>query len=83
MSRPRTGLRRVSLSQWIIVAMILGIIIGWIFPEADRSTGVGGHGRKAPRAGSEGVVVLGNAAELNRQDAKTPRAPRPPYSLKP
>ena len=38
MSRPRTGLRRVSLSQWIIVAMILGIIIGWIFPEADRST---------------------------------------------
>ena len=34
---PRTGLRRVSMSQWILIAMILGVIIGWMFPEADRS----------------------------------------------
>ena len=26
--------RRVSLSQWIIVAMIVGILFGWQFPEA-------------------------------------------------
>src|SRR5437763_16302021 len=35
-SRPKTGLRRISLSQWILVFMVLGIAIGWIFPAADR-----------------------------------------------
>src|SRR4051812_20326628 len=26
--------RRVSLSQWILVAMVLGILFGWLFPHA-------------------------------------------------
>src|SRR5258708_31280642 len=34
---PRAGLRRVSMSQWILISMVLGVIIGWVFPEADRS----------------------------------------------
>ena len=28
-------LRRVSLTQWIILAMLFGIVLGWAFPEAD------------------------------------------------
>jgi proton glutamate symport protein len=35
---PRTGLRRISLSQWILISMVVGIIIGWMYPEADRAT---------------------------------------------
>jgi proton glutamate symport protein len=30
--------RRPSLTQWIFVAMVLGVAFGWFFPEADRST---------------------------------------------
>src|SRR3954470_13476017 len=33
---PKTGLRRISLSQWIIISMVLGILIGWVFPESQR-----------------------------------------------
>jgi proton glutamate symport protein len=32
------GFLGLSMSQWILVSMILGIIIGWLFPEADRVT---------------------------------------------
>src|SRR3954466_8334938 len=31
-------LRRISLSQWIVLAMVLGIIFGWQFPESARQT---------------------------------------------
>src|SRR5437667_11971760 len=34
------SLRRVSLSQWIIVAMIAGILFGWQFPEAASRSGM-------------------------------------------
>jgi proton glutamate symport protein len=34
--RPKTGWRRISLSQWILISMVLGVAIGWLFPEADR-----------------------------------------------
>ena len=30
---PRTGLRRVSLTQWIVVSMVVGILVGWLAPE--------------------------------------------------
>jgi proton glutamate symport protein len=33
---PRRGLRRLSLTQWIIVSMIVGIALGWAFPENAR-----------------------------------------------
>jgi len=34
---PRTSLlRRITLSQWIVIAMVLGIVIGWGFPDAER-----------------------------------------------
>src|SRR6476646_10063740 len=33
---PKSFLRRISLSQWIIVSMIIGIIVGWAFPESGR-----------------------------------------------
>jgi len=29
---PRTGLRRISMSQWIIISMVLGVIVGYLFP---------------------------------------------------
>jgi proton glutamate symport protein len=34
---PRTGLGRISLTQWIIFSMILGIALGYLFPVADRA----------------------------------------------
>jgi proton glutamate symport protein len=35
---PSTGLfSRISLSQWIIISMILGIAVGWAFPESQRA----------------------------------------------
>src|SRR5690348_6696885 len=33
---PRRGLRRVSLTQWILVSMVVGILLGWLFPESAR-----------------------------------------------
>ena len=33
---PRRGLRRVSLTQWIIISMVVGIVLGWLFPESAR-----------------------------------------------
>src|SRR3954462_4492115 len=35
---PKTGLRRLSLSKWILVSMVVGVAVGWLFPEADRAT---------------------------------------------
>ena len=37
---PRTGLRRISQTQWIVIAMVVGVAIGYLFP--DRPDGVGG-----------------------------------------
>ena len=31
-------LRRISLSQWILIAMVVGIVFGWQFPEAAKHT---------------------------------------------
>ena len=31
---PRTGLRRLSLTQWIIVSMVVGVLVGWLAPGA-------------------------------------------------
>jgi proton glutamate symport protein len=33
---PKRGLRRVSLTQWIIISMVIGIVLGWLFPETAR-----------------------------------------------
>src|SRR5215210_4509279 len=33
----RTGLGRISLSQWILIAMAIGIFVGWMFPESERA----------------------------------------------
>jgi proton glutamate symport protein len=33
---PRSGLRRISQTQWIIIAMVVGILLGWFFPESGR-----------------------------------------------
>jgi len=33
---PKSFFRRLTLSQWIIIAMVVGIILGWAFPEAER-----------------------------------------------
>src|SRR5258705_10460981 len=37
---PRSGLRRISQTQWIVISMILGILIGYLFPDRlDGTTG--------------------------------------------
>jgi Na+/H+-dicarboxylate symporter len=42
---PRRGfLRRISLSQWILISMVVGIFIGWAYPESARAQ----HGWAAP-----------------------------------
>ncbi|MEO7713380.1 MAG: dicarboxylate/amino acid:cation symporter [Gemmatimonadaceae bacterium] len=37
---PRRGLGRISQTQWIVISMVLGILIGYLFP--DRPEGTGG-----------------------------------------
>jgi proton glutamate symport protein len=34
---PKSFLRRITLSQWIVVSMIVGITVGWAFPESARA----------------------------------------------
>lgn len=34
---PKKGLRRISLSQWIIISMVVGILVGYLFPESARA----------------------------------------------
>jgi proton glutamate symport protein len=34
---PRTGLRRITLTQWILISLIVGVIVGAMFPDADRA----------------------------------------------
>ena len=31
---PRRGLRRVSLTQWILISMAVGTLIGWLYPDS-------------------------------------------------
>ena len=31
------ALRRISLTRWIIIAMIIGVFIGWLFPDIGTS----------------------------------------------
>ena len=33
----RTGLRRITPTQWILISMVVGITLGWLFPEAARA----------------------------------------------
>jgi proton glutamate symport protein len=40
-----TFLKRISLTQWIIIAMLLGVFLGWAFP--DPPAGVAPHGFQA------------------------------------
>jgi len=42
---PKRGwLRRISLSQWIIISMVVGIFLGWAYPESARAQ----HGWATP-----------------------------------
>jgi proton glutamate symport protein len=34
---PKSFFRRITLSQWIVVSMVVGIAIGWAFPESARA----------------------------------------------
>jgi len=34
---PKSFFRRITLSQWIVISMIVGIALGWAFPEAARA----------------------------------------------
>jgi proton glutamate symport protein len=36
---PRTGLRRISMSQWIIISMVLGVLVGYFFPDTPGGKG--------------------------------------------
>jgi proton glutamate symport protein len=36
---PGTGLRRISQTQWVVIAMIVGIAIGYLFPDAPNAKG--------------------------------------------
>ncbi len=36
-ARRRGFLRRISLSQWILISMVVGILLGWAFPESARA----------------------------------------------
>jgi proton glutamate symport protein len=34
---PKSFLGRLTLSQWIIISMVVGILVGWAFPDANRA----------------------------------------------
>src|SRR3954447_4749306 len=34
---PKGFFRRISLSKWIIISMVIGIVIGWMYPESARA----------------------------------------------
>src|SRR5689334_18668845 len=36
--KPKGFFGRISLSKWIIIAMVIGIIVGWAFPESARES---------------------------------------------
>jgi proton glutamate symport protein len=36
---PRTGLRRISQTQWVVVSMIVGVAVGYCFPDGPNTTG--------------------------------------------
>jgi proton glutamate symport protein len=36
---PRTGWRRITMSQWIVISMVLGVLIGYLFPGAAETKG--------------------------------------------
>src|SRR5437764_913265 len=36
---PRTGWRRISQTQWIVLSMILGVLVGYFFPDNATHTG--------------------------------------------
>ena len=31
---PRRGLRRISLTHWILISMVVGTLIGWLYPDS-------------------------------------------------
>lgn len=33
---PKRGWRRVTSTQWFIIAMVLGVVLGWLFPAASQ-----------------------------------------------
>jgi ACR3 family arsenite efflux pump ArsB len=35
----RIGLRRISQTQWVLVAMIVGITVGYLFPDGANAKG--------------------------------------------
>jgi proton glutamate symport protein len=35
--KPKGFFRRITLSQWIVISMIVGIAVGWAYPEAARA----------------------------------------------
>jgi proton glutamate symport protein len=34
---PKGFFRRISLSKWIVISMVIGIIVGWMYPESARA----------------------------------------------
>jgi proton glutamate symport protein len=34
---PKGFFRRISLSKWIIISMVIGVIVGWLFPDSARA----------------------------------------------
>ncbi len=36
---PRTGLRRISQTQWVLISMVLGVLVGYCFPDGPNATG--------------------------------------------
>jgi proton glutamate symport protein len=36
-SPPPSGLRRITLTQWILVSLVVGVVVGALFPDAARS----------------------------------------------
>ena len=37
-SESKKGFMGLSLSQWIIASMVVGIIVGWAFPDSARAS---------------------------------------------
>ena len=75
---PKSFFRRISLSQWIVISMVVGIIVGWAFPEAQRARAwrLGGDGPERAVVGLPAHDQVVDRAAAVRDAGRGHRRPR-------
>jgi proton glutamate symport protein len=56
LTTPDTGLRRLSPAQWVVVAMLIGIALGYAFPDGPNATGIHASDLQVLSSGFLGMI---------------------------